>query len=188
MSRGQWHERNPERDTDPRIRGLYRELYPLQSEDIASGGGYNEDGDGATTVAASHHPRAMVADAAARDFMSGGGWGISDAQADYDNDQRRGGITYREPEVGEFVVDHERLISLVEQQLGYTFEEVRSVYKRAGGPLARDLRPLRDRIDGRLVELAADGGLNIARLAEVLGVNESTLDDALARGRKAVAA
>lgn len=80
-------------------------------------------------------------------------------------------------------VDHEELVSGVERHLGFTFEEVRSVYHRPGGPLPTDLRPLRDRIDARLSELAAADGLNIAQLAEVIGITEKAIDRGLVRAR-----
>ena len=186
-----WHERNPERDPDPRIRAIRRDLFPAEGADVPGGGGYNEDTDGAPVVNAVHDPRGprhhavrRLEEATDRAFLAAGGWGVADAQADYGNDQRRGGITFREPEPGEFYVNEEVLRTGLEHRIGFKVEQIASVYVRGGGPISADLKALRDLIDARLLSVAIDGA-NMTALAALLGIGERTLDRALARARAA---
>ena len=95
---------------------------------------------------------------------------------------------------GEYV-DHERLRRMVEQELGFTYEHISSVYRQ--GPLSASQRELRGQIDARLLALSLSGGLMI-ELAKALGWQvkpgdenggESCwkLEQALARARAAEA-
>lgn len=84
-------------------------------------------------------------------------------------------------------VDHEALRPLVEDGLGFTYDDVHAVYRR--GRLSASTLELRARIDARLLELA-NAGANVAQLGRVLGfsVNASgsceALNNALERARK----
>lgn len=176
-----WHERNPQRDPDPRIRAAYRDLYPSQSEDIATGGGYNEDSDGPTTAPGGSHPRRTVEDPAERSFLASGGWGVCDAKAGYDN-PARGGITFREPEPDEFYVDPEELQILLEQRLGFAIDAFRQCWVGTGRR-STETKTRADRIAIRLARLAGEGELGVVRLAELMDVNRRSLHRAITRGR-----
>lgn len=77
-------------------------------------------------------------------------------------------------------VDSATLREAAEASLGFTYEEISSVYRQ--GPLAPEQRQLRERIDARLLALSRAGGA-MATLASVLKLNEKTVDRALARAR-----
>lgn len=83
-------------------------------------------------------------------------------------------------------VDNAELRLLVEAAFGFTFDQVRSVYRQ--GRLSDEARALRSAIDARLLGVADAGG-NVAALGRVFGfhVNESgacaALNNALARAR-----
>jgi hypothetical protein len=53
-------------------------------------------------------------------------------------------------------VDHAALQEAVERELGFTYEQVRSVYRQ--GPLSATQRELRGLIDARLLVLSRAGG------------------------------
>ena len=78
-------------------------------------------------------------------------------------------------------VDENVVRDAAEEVLGFTYEEISSVYKQ--GPKSPEQRQLRAKIDARLLALSRSGGLS--KLAEILGLNEKTLDRALARARDA---
>ena len=84
-------------------------------------------------------------------------------------------------------VDEAALRGLVEQELGFTYEQVRSVYRQ--GRLSAEQRELRGQIDARVLALSC-AGANIALLGRALGfhVNDAgaceALNNALARARK----
>lgn len=178
-----WRERNPERDPDPRIRAIHRDLFPVQGDVIPLSGGYDEAATADTVmVAGNYAPRGDRLDPSDRAFMTEGGWSIADAASDYGNDQRRGGITYREPEPGEMYVDEAAVIEAVQARLGFTVEDVQAVYVRGGGPISGPLKALRTEIDGRLLALLNEG-TNMTALAHVLGIGERTMDSAIARAK-----
>lgn len=81
-------------------------------------------------------------------------------------------------------VHHDELLDQVERHFGFSFDEVRAVYTRAGGPLPKALRGLRSRIDARLLELHSAGRINIVEFARVMGLTEMGLHRALGRARK----
>ena len=105
----------------------------------------------------------------------GGGW------------QRAGGTTHRGTLAEGEYVEPELLQIMVERRLGFTYEEIHSVYRQ--GRMSADQRELRGRIDARLLALSRSGG-NMAELGRALGfhVNESgsceALVNALARARR----
>jgi hypothetical protein len=78
-------------------------------------------------------------------------------------------------------VDMARLVQALEQELGFTLEQLRSVYGTGGRIPSRRLE-LRDRIDARLLALARSGA-SMDLFGRVTGLNDSTLDRALARAR-----
>jgi len=78
-------------------------------------------------------------------------------------------------------IDEEALRSAAEEALGFSYAEVSAVYRQ--GPKSPEQRQLRARIDARLLALSVSGGL--PKLAEILGVNEKTLDRALKRAKDA---
>lgn len=71
-------------------------------------------------------------------------------------------------------VDTEALQGLVERALGFTYEDISSVYRQ--GPLSPDQRQLRESIDARLLALSRSGG-NMLALAKVLGWGVEASDD-----------
>ena len=79
-------------------------------------------------------------------------------------------------------VDEPLLQIMVERRLGFTYEQIRSVYKQGGTPLTNTQRQLRAKIDARLLALSASGGI-MALLAQAVGLNEKTIDRALARAK-----
>lgn len=84
-------------------------------------------------------------------------------------------------------VDRERLLRTVEAELGFSLEEVHSVYARgiAGrGVFPANLRELRDRLDRRVLALFRAGG-NMGTLAEVLDIDRLQLVRAVSRAQGA---
>jgi hypothetical protein len=80
-------------------------------------------------------------------------------------------------------VDEPLLKLMIERRLGFTYEQIRSVYR--SGPLAADARQLRAKIDARLLALSRSGGV-MTLLAEALGLGDATIERALARAREAL--
>lgn len=114
----------------------------------------------------------------ARDFLSTGGWSVVST--------RRGGsglTAHRGVLHPDEYVDVPRLRALVEPRLGFTLDELGSVY-RQGRKSAAQLE-LRGRIDARLLELREAGG-NMELLARVMGVDRKVVGRAMARARLAV--
>lgn len=116
-------------------------------------------------------------------FLRDGGWSIV-----HTRDGSRAGInshgvnqyTVLHPED---YVDSETLIELLEAELGFTLEELHSVYS-TGGRIPAERVELRQRIDARLLALA-DAGANMDLFGRVTGLNGSTVDRALGRARAA---
>jgi hypothetical protein len=79
-------------------------------------------------------------------------------------------------------VDTEALRAAVEAELGFTYDDVRAVYRQ--GRKAVSTLELRARIDARLLELRAAGG-NMELLARVTGVDRKVVGRAMARARLA---
>lgn len=121
----------------------------------------------------------------AAEFMRGGGWSVISMGGG--ERQRSGMNAHRGVLHPEEHVDADVLRGMVEAELGFSYEQVRSVYRR--GRLSAATRELRGRIDARVLALSRSGA-NIALLGRALGfhVNESgaceALNNALARARK----
>jgi hypothetical protein len=110
----------------------------------------------------------------ARDMLQAKGWGVIHAK-----DGAREGIhAHRGVLHEDEYVDTEALRPALEAELGFTVDEVRSVYARKakGGPLPHSLRELRGRIDARVLALSRSGG-NLLLLARVLGLSVKPGDD-----------
>lgn len=119
----------------------------------------------------------------AAQFMRSTGWTMTHAK-----DGARAGVhAHRGILHHDEYVDLEALRPAVEQELGFSYGQIRSVYRQ--GRLSDEGRELRGLIDARLLALSASGA-NIALLGRVLGfhVNDAgaceALNNALARARK----
>jgi hypothetical protein len=120
-----------------------------------------------------------------RGFLLDGGW---HAVTVTEGGGRSGGMTsHRGVLQGHEHVDSDALRALVENELGFTYDQVHAVYRQ--GPLSPERRWLRGRIDARLLELARAGG-NVALLGSALGFpvkangNVRAMENALARARE----
>lgn len=128
----------------------------------------------------------------AAEFMRAGGWTVVDTS------RGSGGATAGARDAGmtahrgvlhpEEYVDPDTLRALVERELGFSYEQVRSVYRQ--GRLSADQRELRGQIDARLLALSRAGG-NLALLGRALGFKVERdshcepMDNAVARARAA---
>jgi len=117
------------------------------------------------------------------DFLAQGGW-----LAIHVKKPEAGGMTTHEGVLHpDEYVDLARLQALVEPLLGFTYDEVHSVFKQ--GPKSAEQRVLRSRIDARILEVYEAGG-NMVELGRALGLEVRTdahcrsIDNALARARK----
>jgi len=81
---------------------------------------------------------------------------------------------------GEYV-DPALLREAAEEALGFTYDDVSSVYRQ--GRLGLEQRQLRERIDSRLLALSRSGG-NMTLLATTLELGGSTIDRAIARAKQ----
>jgi hypothetical protein len=83
-------------------------------------------------------------------------------------------------------VDPDVLRKAVEEELGYTYEQIRSVYRQ--GPLTPEKRELRGIIDARMLALRRSGA-NMVELGRAIGFpikasgNCAVLDNAIARAK-----
>lgn len=118
-----------------------------------------------------------------RGFLIDGSWRVVSVKGG----NQAGGVTsHRGVLRGDEYIDHEKLVALVERELGYTFDDVHAVYRK--GRLTDTQRELRGQIDARLLALSLSGA-NMALLARVLGFvvapngNCKAVDRALARAR-----
>lgn len=98
-----------------------------------------------------------------------------------------GGLTaHRGVLQGHEYVDAKALQAAVEDELGYTYDQIRSVYRQ--GPVTGAKRELRDVIDARMLALRRSGA-NMVELGRAIGlaVNASgncrALDNAVSRAR-----
>jgi len=122
-----------------------------------------------------------------RGFLVDGGWHpVSFKEGET---RHSGGLTsHRGVLHPEEYVDDDRLIALIEAELGFTYDEIRSVYRQ--GRKSDSQRELRERIDARLLALSRSGG-NLTELGRRLGFPTSMSGDckvfreALARAREA---
>lgn len=98
------------------------------------------------------------------DVFVTGGWHAVEPQK---GSLRGGGTTaHRGTLHPDEYVDALDLRARVSEHLGFTVDEIRSVYRQ--GPLSAEGRALRARIDARLLEVASQGGL-MAELGRALG-------------------
>lgn len=98
------------------------------------------------------------------DFMSAGGWSVVDIRW---GDGENGGLTsHRGVLHPDEYVDAELLAGMAADHMGFTVDEIRTVY-RPGRPRA-DVLDLRSRIDARILEVSEAGG-NLNELARALG-------------------
>lgn len=113
-----------------------------------------------------------VEDAQERDLLQVGGWGLVETS------RGSGGVnTYGASDAGmtshrgvlhpDEYVDHKRLVGLVEDELGFSFDNVHAVYRQ--GRLSDDQRELRERIDARLLALSR-AGAQVHLLGRLLGL------------------
>lgn len=117
-------------------------------------------------------------------FLQAGGWHFVEPAK---GTERGGGTTsHRGVLHPDDYVDQDVLRDLVVRHLGFTQDEIRSVYRQ--GPLSPEARALRDRIDDRFLEVADSGGQG-AELGRALGFpiqadgHCRTVKNALARAR-----
>lgn len=113
--------------------------------------------------------RLMNLDPSREEFLREDGWFIER------------GTAHRGVLHGDEYVDFFDLRAKVEVEFGFTYAEVSAAYK--GGRPAADMRQMREQIDARMLALSHAGGSMIT-LAEALGLNEKTIDRALARARE----
>lgn len=113
------------------------------------------------------------------DFKEAGGWHIEDPNSG----KWRGGLTAHRGVLfpGEFV-DRLSLRDAVLERLGFTLEQVNSVYKQ--GRKSDDQRQLRDKIDESLLALSRDGAM-VSKLSEALLLDDNVVTSALSRARAA---
>lgn len=112
------------------------------------------------------------------DFLSGGGWHIANADSPH-----RGGLRAHRGVLfpGEFV-DRLSLRDAVLKRLGFTLEQVNSVYKQ--GRKSDDQRQLRGKIDASLLALSRDGA-TVSKISEALLLDDNVVTSALSRARAA---
>ena len=117
----------------------------------------------------------------ARDYLATtrGGWRAISPRARGGND-RCGMTAHRGVLHPDEYVDRARLVAAVEHRLGFTLDELRTVY-RQGRKSTRQLE-LRGRIDARLLEVREAGG-NLELLARVTGIERKVIGRAMARAR-----
>jgi hypothetical protein len=124
----------------------------------------------------------------AAEFLRGGGWTIITSGG---GERQRSGMT--SDAANQHAVLHpdeyvspEALRELVERELGFTYDQIHSVYRQ--GRLSDGQRELRTRIDARLLALSR-AGANMALLGRTLGfaVKEDShcraIENALTRAR-----
>ena len=121
----------------------------------------------------------------AAEFMRGGGWAVISMAG---GERQRAGMNAHRGVVHEDEhVDAGALQALVEAELGFSYEQVRSVYRQ--GPLGPHQRELRRDIDARMLALSRAGG-SMAALGRALGFpikddgHCRVLENALSRARQ----
>lgn len=112
-----------------------------------------------------------VVDSARGTQPLGGAYGAADA----------GMTAHRGVLHGDEYVDFFDLRAKVEAEFGFTYAEVSAAYR--GGRPSAEMRQMREQIDARMLALSHAGGSMIL-LAEALGLNEKTIDRALARAKE----
>lgn len=154
-------------------------LLPAGESSVAGPGG---DSLPATTSLRQERAKRRL-DAGQRDALFGGGWHVVYAKRGAED----GLTSHRGVLHPDEYVDMSVLRALVEAELGFSYEQVRSVYRQ--GPLSARQRELRGRIDARVLALS-HAGANLALLGRLLGFpvkdngNCRAMENALARARK----
>jgi len=121
-----------------------------------------------------------------RGFTREGGWSAVYPGAEFDG----GLVAHRGVLHADEYVDMDVLADAVAERLGFTVQEIRSVYRQ--GPLSDSARALRDRVDARILAVSDSGGL-LVELGRALGWAVKpdghcrTVENALARAREAQA-
>lgn len=105
-----------------------------------------------------------TSDHQAAEFLRGGGWRIVTHSGGEWN--RSGGTAHRGVLHPDEHVDTEALQAMVEHELGFSYGQVRSVYRQ--GRLTAQQRELRGAIDARLLALSRSGA-NLMALGRLLG-------------------
>lgn len=119
------------------------------------------------------------------EFLREGGWTIVDANHD---GRESGMVAHRGVLHPDEHVNHGRLMRLVENELGYTFDDVHAVYRQ--GRLSNGQRELRGHIDAQLLALSR-AGARMVMLGRVLGFalkadgHCRVMENALTRARAA---
>jgi hypothetical protein len=97
------------------------------------------------------------------DFLNSGGWRVVSIKG---GDEEGGVTSHRGVLHPHEYVNVDELRALVAAELGFSYEQIRSVYKQ--GPKSATTRELRARIDARLLALSRSGG-HMAELGRALG-------------------
>ena len=136
------------------------------------------------TTSLQHQRRLGRLSAESRDALFSDGWSVVSIKG---GDEEGGVTSHRGVLHPDEYVDSDTLRVLVERELGFTYEQVRSVYRQ--GPLSADQRELRGHIDARLLALSRSGG-HMAELGRALGFdvkangNCRAIENALTRARE----
>lgn len=155
----------------------------LAAAGLLPGGEHTVPGPGGHELPANPEVR-RVSDPVEADFLNAGGWHVADIKG---GDEEGGVTAHRGVLHPDEYVNEDALRVLVERELGFTYEQVRSVYRQ--GPLSASGRELRGRIDARLLALSRSGG-HMAELGRALGfpVKDDghcrVMENALARARE----
>lgn len=128
------------------------------------------------------HLELDTASGQALEFMQAGGWSVVHAK----HGAEAGLVAHRGVLHPEEYVSGQALAGMVTHHLGFTYEQIRSVYRQ--GPLGPDQRRLRTEIDSALLALSRSGA-NMVALGAALGFpvkggNCRTIDNALYRARE----
>lgn len=120
-------------------------------------------------------------DPAESSWLADGGWSVAVPKSH--GSGRDGGLTAHRGVLfpGEFV-DRLTLRGAVLDRLGFTLDEVNSVYKQ--GRKSDDQRQLRGKIDASLLALSRDGA-TVSKISEALLVDDNVVTSALSRARAA---
>jgi hypothetical protein len=123
-----------------------------------------------TTIAPEELGRQLplgVAEAQAHEFVKTGGWSIVDPLHD---GRASGAVAHRGATHPDEYVDETTLRAAFADAFGFTYDEVRSVYRQ--GRLTHEKGELRARIDARLLALSR-AGANMTELARLVGFGET---------------
>lgn len=125
-------------------------------------GEHTVPGPGGNELPANSEAR-RVSDPAEADFLNAGAWLVVSIKS---GDEEGGVTSHRGVVHPDEYVDGGVLQAMVEEELGFTYGQIRSVYRQ--GPLSADKRELRGLIDARLLALSLAGG-HLLELAKAFG-------------------